>query len=150
MNLQKLTNVVTEAVLLDRQIEEKTQALKALRKLLITEAKRNEKKLVQIVDGGMSRAFLGHDGCIARITFPKPTLKDAIDGEAKIMEKIRDKAGKSFNQLFSQAPKYRLVANFRAQAKEALGASAKSLITLCTTASSVRVSYETKTADDVT
>lgn len=149
MNASKLKQVVDQAVELDREIAERTDQLKELKQLLVLEATGRPQLQITIPDGGKSIAFTGNDGCIARVTFPKPTLKATIDGEGKTIDKIREAAGTAFSRLFLQAPKYRLVEDFRSAATDLLDSrAARVLLKRCTVNSSARVSFETKGADD--
>ena len=144
----QLSSYVTRAVEVDREIAELTAELKDLKRVLILEATRHEKDLVRIPDGGKSIAFSGDDGCVARIIFPKRTLKDSVNGEGRTIERIRDLAGQHFSRLFLQAPKYVPVGNFRDEAQSLLGKDAWKLVKACTVNSSARVSFETKSAED--
>jgi len=146
MHIRTQRALVTKAVNLDREIAEKTEILKDLKQQLVKEATtRPDEYLITFPDGGKSIAFAGNDGCIARITFPKPTLNDTVSGEGKKIEKIRAYAGPHFHRLFSQAPKYKLTKDFRKVTRELLySKSARALIKLCTSKSAARVAFETK------
>ena len=149
MKANKLKTIVEEAVTLDRRIAEDTERLKELKRQLVLEATSRSEEQQIIPDGGKSIAFADDDGCVVRVTFPKPMLKAAINGEGRTIEKIRGAAGSVFNRLFLQAPKYRLADNFREEAVSLLGKEARQLIKLCTTNSPARVSFETKQGQDI-
>lgn len=144
MNNSKLEQLVTEAVVLDRLIAERSARLKEIKVELIAEAKNRPDACTETEGGGKAWSAFDIDGNIARVNFPAPTLKSGIDGEGKTIERIRNAAGRFFASLFDQAPKYVPVENFRAEAEKLLGKDAKKLIKLCSTDSSPRVSFETK------
>ena len=139
-----LKNLVTEAVLLDREINEKTDRLKELKAELIAEARSGEGELALTNGGGTRWTAEGIDGCIARVNFPAPTLKSKIDEEGKILEEIKNLAGGVFRRLFVPAISYRVVEKFREEAATLLSKSdANKLIKLCQSVSAPRVSFET-------
>jgi hypothetical protein len=142
MTTTKLRNLVTEAVSLGREIEEKTERLKALKADLITAA--GPRADTATAGGGRSWIAEGADGCIARVTFPAPKLKASIAGEGSAIEKVRKLAGRFFSLLFDQVPAYKPAANFRQEAEALLGKDARKLIRACETSSSPSVSFETK------
>lgn len=78
------------------------------------------------------------------MTKPGDALKPSIDGEGKAIEKIREVCGVHFSRLFLQAPKWKLVANFRDEAQSLLGKSAGKLLKLVSKATPTSVSFETK------
>lgn len=143
-----LKNLVTEAVSLDREINEKADRLKELKLALVVEARSREDELALTDGGGTRWTAEGSDGCIARVNFPAPTLKGKIDGEGKAIEKIKQLAGSVFNRLFTPAISYKPVEGFREEAATLLPkADAKKLIKLCQSASAPRVSFETTERD---
>jgi len=146
MHDAKLKQLVTEAVVLDRLIAERSARLKEIKTELIKEANRRPEEHTGTMGGGLSWTAEDEIGNIARVNFPAPTLKASIDGEGKTIEKVRQAASTHFTTLFNQAPKYVPVNGFRALAESFLGGKASKLIKLCTTASSPRVSFETKCA----
>jgi hypothetical protein len=150
MTKEMLRALVFEAVSLDRKIAAEAEVLKQMKKRLIAEAQSRPEELIRIADGGKSLAFESHDGCVARVTFPKPTLKANIDGEGLLIEKLRTLACPHFAALFSQAPSYVPTPGFRESAEKMLGKEdAAALIKLCTSKSTPRVSFETKPAEDL-
>ena len=139
-----LKNLVTEAVSLDREINEKSERLKELKAELVAEARSRESELGSTDGGGRRWTAEGSDGCVARVTFPAPTLKAKIDHEGKVIEKIKSLAGAAFTSLFVPATRYRPVERFREEAAVLLPETdANNLITLCQSASAPRVSFET-------
>jgi hypothetical protein len=144
MHNQKLKMLVTEAVVLDRLIAERSARLKEIKAALIQEAESRSEECTATDNGGQAWTAEDEDGNIARVNFPAPTLKASIDGEGKLIEKVRQAAGTFFPTLFNQAPKYVPVKNFRALAESFLAKGAGKLIKLCSTDSSPRVSFETK------
>lgn len=144
MTTNKLRNLITEAVSLDREIAEKTERLKALKADLVTEAGTREDEHTATAGGGRSWIAEGADGCVARVTFPAPKLKASIAGEGSAIEKVRKLSGRFFGLLFYQVPAYKLIANFREEAEAMLGKDARKLIRACESNSSPTVSFETK------
>ena len=139
-----LKSLVTEAVSLDREINEKTDRLKELKAELIAEARSRESELTSTNGGGSRWTAEGSDGCIARVTFPAPTLKANIDGEGQVIEKIKNLATGVFTRLFVATVNYRPVEKFREEASALLPkVDANKLIKLCQSASAPRVSFET-------
>lgn len=146
MTEQKLKSLVAEAVRLDRQKEEIDTRLKELKATLVAEAEGREEEHVDTDGGGRSWTATGTDGCIARVTFPAPSLKSKIDGEGKPIEKIRAAAGRVFDKLFRPAVTYRPVDGFRAEAEKLLGRDAGKLIRLCESETNPKVAFETREA----
>jgi len=144
MKESKLQNLVTEACELDRQISDMTEALKGMKAELVMEAETREEDQVATDGGGWSVTFDGLDGNICRVTKPGDALKPAIDGEGKAIEKIREASGVHFSRLFQQAPKWKLVPNFRDEASSLLGKAAGKLIKLVSKSTTTSVSFETK------
>jgi hypothetical protein len=86
----------------------------------------------------------GSDGCIARVSFPAPSLKGKIDADGKAVVKIKQLTGSLFSRLFITTISYKPVEGFRTEAAALLPkAEANKLIKLCETASAPRVSFET-------
>jgi hypothetical protein len=144
MNDGKLMVLVAQAVSLDREIAEQQEELKRLKAQLVAEAEGREDEQMPTEGGGWSVTFDGMDGCVARITKPGDALKAAIDGEGACIERVRELAGSHFSRLFLQAPKWKLVANFREEAAALLGKAAGKLIRAVTKASETKVAFETK------
>ena len=88
------------------------------------------------------------DGCVARVTFPAPTLKAKIDDEGKAITNIRNIAGSVFTRLFVPTVSYKLTERFREAVTALLPkAEANKLIRLCQSASAPRASFETTERD---
>jgi len=144
MTQKLIQKLVTQAVLLDREISEKGDLLKHLKAQLVEVARENPKEFTKTEGGGCRWSAPGDDGCIARINFPAPTLKAKIDGEGKAIEKIKELAGRLFTRLFVPSVSFKLIADFREEVLEVLPkAEATKLIKLCQTESAPRVSFET-------
>lgn len=146
MTNTKLTTLVTEAVTLDRQIADLDERLKELKQQLVMEASSREEEHVRTDGGGASWTATGSDGCIARVTFPAPSLKSKIDGEGKAIEKIKTAAGRWFDRLFRPVVSYRPIDNFRAEVETLMGREAKKVVKLVETESNPKVAFETKDA----
>jgi hypothetical protein len=145
MTDNKLKALITEAVALDREINEKDALLKELKRQIVAEAESRPDEHADAEHGdGRAWTANGDDGCITRVNFPAPTLKSKIDGEGKAIEKIRAAAGRVFAELFVPAVSYKPCDNFRDKAEALLGKAASKLVKLCTTESAPRVSFETK------
>jgi hypothetical protein len=144
MTASVLRILVTEAVSLDREINEKTDRLKELKAALAAEAQTRKPEMTPTEGGGTRWAAEGSDGCIARVNFPAPTLKARIDGEGKAVAKVKQLAKSAFSRLFVPTISYKPVEGFRTEAAALLPkAEANKLIKLCETASAPRVSFET-------
>lgn len=144
MTDRNLKNLVTEAVLLDREINDKSERLKELKSKLVETARVHDHELLPADGGGLRWTVEGHDGCVARVNFPIPTLKGKVDGEGKSIEKIKKLAGKLFNRLFVPTISFKPVSNFRDEAAALLEkGDANKLIKLCQSDTTPRVSFET-------
>mgnify|MGYP000849093732 CR=1 FL=1 len=147
MTDQKLSQLVAEAVELDRNISEGQERLKEIKALLAQEAESRAEDATPTEGGGSSVEFTGSDGCIARVTTAGATLKASIKGEGRDIEKVRAAADRHFPRLFETVLAYKPVANFREEAAALLGAKdAAKLVKLCTSPGKVTVSFETKDA----
>lgn len=146
----KIQNLVTQAVSLDREISEQTERLKMLKAELVETAREHEDELTPTDGGGLRWTAEGHDGCIARVNFPAPSLKSKIEGEGKVIDKIKLLAGAVFNRLFIPTISFKTAENFRDEVKALLAkGEATKLIKLCQTESVPRVSFETTERDDI-
>ena len=138
-----LKKLVSEAVSLDREINEKSDRLKELNAELVAKALSCEKQLTPTVGGGTRWIAGGSDGCVVRVNFPAPTLRTRID-EGEASDKIKQLAGQAFNRLFVSNISYRSIEKFREEAVVLLRkADANGLIKLCQSVSAPRVSFET-------
>jgi hypothetical protein len=147
----KLQNLISEAVSLDREISDQTERLKEIKAQLVEAAREREDELVPTDGGGLRWTSEGNDGCIARVNFPAPSLKSKIDGEGKPIDKIKQLAGTVFCRLFIPTSTFKLVENFRDEARALLAkGEANKLIKLCQTESAPRVSFETTERGAVT
>ena len=144
MTKQNIQSLVTQAVLLDRELSEKGDQLKELKSQLVEAARKNAKQFTTTDGGGCRWTATGDDGSVARVNFPAPTLKAKIDGEGKAIEKIKEVAGRLFTRLFTPAVSFKPVADFREEVLALLPKTeATKLIKLCQTESAPRVSFET-------
>jgi hypothetical protein len=138
-----LKSLVTEAVSLDREINEKTDRLKELKAELVAEALSREGELALTDSSGTRWTAEGSDGCIVRVNFPAPTLRARVE-EGKATEKIEKLAGRAFTRLFVPTISYRPIEKFREAVAVLLPKTdANRLIKLCQNASAPRVSFET-------
>lgn len=143
MTESKLRAYVAETVALDRQVQELTADLKERKVALIHEASSRPEDCVATEGGGSSWTYEGCDGCVARVTFPGPTLKSKVDAE-KAVEKLRMAAGPLFSRLFTPGVVYRPIPNIREEATALMGKKADKLIRLIESDSSPKVSFETR------
>jgi hypothetical protein len=146
MNDTKLRQLITEAVLLDREIAAKEQTLKELKALIAAEAETRAELATATEGGGTSTVLEGDDGCVARVTTAGRTLKSSIKAEGKDIEKVRDLAGRCFTSLFAPVLAYKPVDDFRSKAALFLGKDAGKLIKAVENPGKVTVSFETKEA----
>lgn len=143
----KLRTTIARAIALDREIRELETELKTVKAQLVTEAGGRTDEHQPTEQGGSSWSAADPDSGIVRVTFPAPSLKSRIDGEAKGFDKIKLAAGAAFDRLFRPVLAYRPVDSFRDAAAAELGRSAPKLIRLCETESSPKVAFETKRED---
>ena len=145
MRNDKLARLVDLVIKLDQDVIEKQAMLKCLKADLVEEARARKDEQQPIADGGRSITFPGTDGSIARVTFPKPALKSSISA-GTTLDKIRAMVtDHQFKYLFERQPKFKPTIPFRAMASRMLDAKTVTKLTrLCTTASTPRVSFETK------
>jgi hypothetical protein len=147
MNDNVLRHKITQAVSLDREIAEQTELLKAIKAELIIEARSREDQHQPTDGGGTTWSSQGVDGCAVTVAFPSPSLRSKIDGEAKGFDKIKAAAGKFFDRLLVPVLTYRPITGFRDEAQALLGKpDGRKLIKLCESATTPRVSFETKEA----
>lgn len=147
MTPDKLRNLVTTAVSLDRQIADLTDQLKRMKEQIALEAESCAEDATATEGGGLSLTFEGNDGCIARVTTSAATLKSTIKGDDKKFPKIKDAACGCFGRLFETELVYKLVPEFREQALGMLAAKdAAKLIKLCESPGRTSVAFETKEA----
>lgn len=141
----KLQKLVDQAVVLDRAIQEQTEALKEMKRQLVFESETRTEAHEPTEGGGWSLVLGGTNGCIARIIQPGPRLKSTIDAEKTAGAKIMEYVGKFKDSLFSPLLRYEPVMNFRARCEELLTPRvANAVIKACETQSSISVSFETK------
>jgi hypothetical protein len=142
--MKELKKLITQAVALDREINQKTELLKSFKMLLIKAAQRQKKQLQRTENGGLRWSAEGEDGTLARVNFPAPSLTAKIDAEDECFSEIKALAGKAFRHLFKPSKCYKLIAGFRSDAGGLLNpTAAKKLIALCENESKPRVSFET-------
>ncbi len=141
----KLKLLVTEAVKLDRTINELDAQLKAIKETLAIEAGSREELAVKTEGGGTSTVLEGMDGCVARVTEAGRTLKASINGEGAAIVKVKDVAGTAFSRLFTPVVSYKPVDDFRARTAVELGAThARALFKLVENPGRTSVAFETK------
>jgi hypothetical protein len=147
MNNAKLTAKVTEAVLLDREIAEKTERLKELKAQLIVEAQGSSVEKTETDGGGWSAEFTADDGSIARVTQPGQKLKASVDAESDTWNKLRELKVPGIINLFNPAVKYVTMPLFREElaAKFEKPVQTK-ILKLMTVKSAATVNFETKEA----
>jgi len=140
--------LVARGIALDREVADKTEELKDIKRQLIDLAKMDGDGQAPTDGGGWSYTLRDNEGNIARVTAPAPSLKSTIDGEGELIEKIRSllDCKATFTALFSPAPAYKLVGEFREVATALLGRNAGKLLKLVTSKSATKVSFETKEA----
>jgi hypothetical protein len=147
MTNEKLRNLVTAAVSLDREIADKTDQLKLLKEQITAEAETRAEEATPTEGGGTSLIFEGADGCVARVTTTAASLKGAIKQDDKKLDKIKEAARAFFSRLFIPEVVLKPVTNFRDKAVNYLGPKdAAKLIKLCESAGRTSVSFETKEA----
>jgi len=146
LSMYQIKSRVDKCVALEHNIAMLNAHLKAAKTELVAEARWREDEQKDIPDGGAYVEFEGFNGCVAHVVFPKPSLKATIDKDSPVYTKIMALLSEEdFNAMFSPAPKYSLVQDFRAVAELTFDkTTARKLVKLCSTCSSPRVSFETK------
>jgi len=145
MNNEKLRNLVTVAVTLDRQIAVMQDQLKIYKEQLAAEAETRSDEATPTDGGGSSISFEGADGCIARVAFHGATLKSSIKDGGRDIDKVLAVAGRHFGSLFASEIHFKPVHDFREQAVSVLGAKdGGRLVKLCQSRGKTTVSFETK------
>src|SRR5258708_20402824 len=104
---------VDKAVALHREIDSKTEQLKALKADLVKEARRHPKALVATESGGKRWTTKGSDGCLARVNFPAAALLSEIEAQGDLAKKLHDIAGAKFRRLFTTVNSYHPPRTFR-------------------------------------
>jgi hypothetical protein len=147
MTTHEIQSLVTEAVLIDRQIAVLKDQLAVKKSILVELAKSRPAEQAETANGGASWTAEGRDGLVARVTFPADKLGSIDADDSKLMEKVRKVAGLHFRSLFHDCLTYKPIKEFRGHAVDLLGAAAgRKLIGLCSSESSPRVNFETKSA----
>jgi hypothetical protein len=140
----QVKRLVTEAVLLHRDIAIRTERLKTLKADLVREARRHKHDFTPTENGGSRWTVTGNNGCIARVNFPAPALVSHIESEGETFDEILALSGKAFDRLFAWVNYLRPIPEFREEVAATLpDDDATKLIELCQTTSSPRVSFET-------
>lgn len=145
MNLNKITQKVTEAIALDREIAELTERLKAIKAELVKAADSDLMDKTVTDGGGWSVSFDGVDGSIARVTQPGQKLKASISGDSTNWEKIKAMLGRDANVFFKPVTNFAPCADFRKLiAANYSTTDERKLLKLVESNSSPTVSFETK------
>ncbi len=145
MTTIKLRNLVTEAVALDREINDAQSRLDDIKEQLKAEAGTRPEEHTPTELGGWSWVADGSDGCVARVTQEGPKLKASISSDKDIAV-AKDIAGPCFGMLFEPRVTFKLSEGFRDRAASALGTAAAKLIRKLSGKGQVKVSFETKEA----
>ena len=140
----KLRTLIAEACQTDREVVRLKETLDGMKAQIKAEAESREEEHVATEGGGWSWTMEGVDENVVRVTRPGDSLKTSIDDDGKLTQRIRDAAAPHFFRLFQQAPKWKLVPDFRDAATVLMGKGAGKLIKLVSKASPVSVSFETK------
>lgn len=141
----KLRQLIDRAVELDREVSEKTAALKEIKSQLITEAESRDEERVAVDGAGSKWTCAGSSGCLCRVTFPGRRLRSSVDQGSKAGTKILNLAGSAKHQLFSPEVVYKPLPDFRDLARDIIGGgAAERLIKAMEMDSAVRVEFETK------
>lgn len=143
MKEKEIKKLVDEAVTLHREIADKSEQFKNLKRRLVQQARLHPETLVPTESGGTRWTAEGSDGCIARVSFPTPGLIADIEEHSDKLPEIQTLAGDKFRRLFSAVKVFQPVEHFRTKAAALLPAStAQSLIGLCENEIAPRVSFE--------
>lgn len=146
MNEKRIRTVVAKAVQVDREIARLKADLDELKEQIRAEAESRPEEQQKTDGGGWSVVFEGDDGCAARVTREGDGLVAGLDGESPKLAKVRAAAGRHFDRLFLQAPRYVPVTGFRQAALDLLGREAVRLTKLVERKGKTNVAFETKEA----
>lgn len=146
--MTKLEKLVSDAITLDQQIVEMEAKAKLLRDQLVAHAKLDKDNHTKTDGGGWSWVANDEDGNIARVTVAGRSIKEGIDLEGELTDKVREIVPKGvFSDLFLNATYYKLVDKFRERAVQLLGTDAAKVIKLVTSSGKTSLSFETKKAE---
>jgi hypothetical protein len=145
MTKTKLTDLIDEAIHLDREIEQNEARLKHIKSLIVEHAEASPEEQTEGEGGGKVWTAQSSNGELCRVSFPIPSLKPALKDKDKALPKARELCGKFFEQLFKPELVWKPVQDFRDRVHEYLERrEATALIKACSTNTTPKVSFETK------
>jgi hypothetical protein len=147
MSTKEISNLVAQAIALDKQLNEVESQLKAVKADLIALA--IEKGETTATDGGgWSVVFEADNGDVARVTQPGRKLKSSFKVGTKEGERIQTILGTNFYRCFESRTIYVPVPNIRDVVAEYIKSPAqqKQVIKAVTSDCAPQVAFEVKSA----
>src|SRR4051812_17013559 len=137
--------LVTEAVVVDRNLHLLAQRLHRLKKQIITIASQRADLHQPTGGGGASWSSEGFDGCIARVSFPGHALLSSVDPETPDGKQLLEKLGTFRLELLRPVLHYQPIPDFRDRVRTLFDHSkSEEIIASCQAPSPPRVSFATK------
>jgi hypothetical protein len=144
MNDTALRALVEAGIATEREFKAAETKLKGIKRQLAAEAESRADEHLPTDGGGASWTFEAGDGSAARVTFPAPKLKAAINPESKDGGAVMGKLRKWKDDLFTEVTTYRPVEKFREKVRALLDKrTADTVLKKCESASDPTVSFET-------
>lgn len=141
----EIKTLVSEAVLIDRNLHLLTHRLSQIKQQIIGAAASFPNAHQPTEGGGSSWIAEGHDGCIARVCFPGASLRPKVDPATPTGTKLLQKLGPKRDELLRPVVVYQPVNGFRDRVRALFGpAQSRQIIAACEAPSMPRVSFETK------
>ena len=145
MNDRQLVKLIDDAIQLDTEIAILKTKLDQAKETLVFEAQTRSDERTETAGGGSAWQHTDSVGNIVRVNFPAPTLKSYIDAEKPAGAKLMVAVNGYKDQLFTPRLTYVPVDNFRERVSQLFKpGDAKRIISQAQSASSPRVSFETK------
>src|SRR5260221_3778890 len=136
--------LVTEAVLVDRNLQLLTDRLQGLKRQIILAAAASRETHQPTNGGGSSWIAEGHDGCIARVSFPGAALRAKVDPGTPAGTRLLQKLGRRKDELLRPVLNYEPVDGFRERVRALFGpGQSRQIIAACESQPVPRVSIGT-------
>ena len=143
MNSLKL--LVTEAVIIDRNLNCLARRLRRLKQQIVQAAARSPRDHHPTAGGGASWIAEGFDGCVARVSFPANALLPVIDPDTPSGSSLLLSLGRRQLEVLQPVLHYEPVPDFRERVRQLFDSSESAQIIAATeTPCPPRVSFATK------
>ena len=142
-----LKTLVTEAVLIDRNLHRLSDRLRTLKQQIIAAAAISRRAHQRTRGGGSSWIAEGFDGCIARVSFPGASLRPQVDPGSTVGARLLEKLGARKDELLLPVLIYEPVEQFRERVRRLFeAAQSRQIIAACELPTPPRIAFETKAA----